>query len=113
MGYLHHKGYSGSVEYSEADKCLFGKILGLRNSLILYEGNSLDELKADFEAGVENYLDRCLSKKIEPEKPYSGVLNISISTDTHVKFAMYAENQGTSIDALISDLIDRRLEAVY
>ena len=113
MGYLHHKGYNGSVEYSDTDKCLYGKILGLRNSLILYEGNSLDELKADFETGVESYLDRCVKKGIEPEKPYSGVLNISISTDTHVKFAMYAENQGTSINALISDLIDRRLEAVY
>ena len=49
---------------------------------------------------------------IEPEKPYNGVLNINMSSDTHVKFAMYAEHQGTSIDALICDLIDRRLEAV-
>ena len=58
MGYLHHKGYNGSVEYSDTDKCLYGKILGLRNSLILYEGNSLDELKADFMTGVESYIDR-------------------------------------------------------
>ena len=100
MGYLHHKGYNGSVEYSEKDKCLYGKILGLKNSLILYEGNSLDKLKADFETSVDGYLDRCIRKGIEPENPYSGVLNIHISSDTHVKFAMYAENQGTSIDAL-------------
>ena len=69
MGYLHHKGYNGSVEYSEEDKCLYGKIIGLKNSLILYEGTSLDELKSDFEAGVENYLDRCKRKGVEPEKP--------------------------------------------
>ena len=24
MGYLKYKGYTGSVEYSEDDKCLFG-----------------------------------------------------------------------------------------
>lgn len=27
MDYLEYKGYKGSVEYSEADNCLFGKIL--------------------------------------------------------------------------------------
>jgi len=59
MEYLHHKGYSGSVEYSEEDKCFCGKVLGLKNSLILYEGNSIDELIEDFEISVENYLDRC------------------------------------------------------
>jgi len=113
MGYLHHKGYSGSVEYSEEDKCLCGKILGLKNSLILYEGNSLDELKADFEEGVENYLDRCTRKGVEPEKPYNGMLNICISSDTHIKIAMYAEYHRTSIDALICDLIEKRLETAY
>ena len=59
MGYLYHKDYSGSVEYSEDDNCLYGKILGLKNSLILYGGNSLDELKGYFEIGVEICLDRC------------------------------------------------------
>ena len=113
MGYLHHKGYNGSVEYSEEDKCLHGKILGLRNSLILYEGNSLDELKADFETGVENYIDRCTQKGATPENPYNGMLNICIPSDTHVKIAMYAENHGTSIDALIGNLIERRLETAY
>jgi len=113
MGYLYHKGYSGSVEYSEEDKCLCGKILGLRNSLILFEGNSLDELKADFEEGVENYLSRCKRKGIEPEKPFNGEINILVSSDIHAKIAMYAEYHGTSIDTLISDLIEKRLETAY
>ena len=77
MGNLHHKGYYGSVEYSEDDQCLCGKILGLKNSLILYEGNSLEELKADFEDGVDNYLDRCMQKGVASEKK-----NVPIGTLT-------------------------------
>ena len=50
MDYLEYKGYKGSVEYSKADNCLFGKVLGMSKDLILYEGNTIDELKADFEA---------------------------------------------------------------
>jgi len=113
MGYLYHKGYSGNVEYSEEDKCLYGKVLGLKNSLILYEGNSLEELKEDFEAGVEGYLERCKRKGLAPEQPYNGVLNIRISSDIHIKAAMYTESIGASIDSFVSDLIERKLESVY
>ncbi|MDD6025249.1 MAG: type II toxin-antitoxin system HicB family antitoxin, partial [bacterium] len=38
MGMLKYKGYTGSVEYSDEDKCLFGKIQGLHGTLISYEG---------------------------------------------------------------------------
>jgi len=113
MEYLHHKGYHGSVEYSAEDQCLYGKILGLKNSLILYEGNSLDELKEDFKTGVENYLDRCQKKGIEPEKPYNEMLSIYIPSEIHIKMAMYAENHGTSIDAFVRDLIEKQLESTY
>jgi predicted HicB family RNase H-like nuclease len=57
MGYLHYKGYKGNVEYSERDGCLCGYVLGMKKSCITYEGSTIDELKADFEAGVDSYLD--------------------------------------------------------
>ena len=110
MGSLHYKKYNGNVEYSEEDQCLYGKVLGLKNSLILYEGNSLDELKDDFQISIESYLERCQKKGIEPELPYNGILNIRISSDVHVKMALYAERQGKSIDSFVSDLIEKRLE---
>ena len=48
MDYLEYKGYKGSVEYSKADNRLCGKVLGMSKDLILYEGNTIDELRADF-----------------------------------------------------------------
>ena len=41
MGQLKYKGYSGSVEYSEEDSCLFGKVLGLKKDCITYEGETI------------------------------------------------------------------------
>jgi predicted HicB family RNase H-like nuclease len=76
MGYLHYKGYTGSVEYSEADGCLCGSVLGMKKSCILYEGNTIDELKADFEAGIDSYLDACKANSIKPDKPFSGAQHI-------------------------------------
>jgi predicted HicB family RNase H-like nuclease len=93
MENLHHKGYYGSVEYSEEDKCFCGQILGLKNNLILYEGGLLEELKTDFEEGVDNYFERCMQRENEPEKPFNGLLNICIPPDSHIKIDMYAENK--------------------
>jgi len=78
MDNLYYKGYNGSVEYSKADNCLYGKVLGLNDSLILYEGNSLYELEKDFMDGIDHYIDNCKADGIQPEKPYNGVLNIHI-----------------------------------
>jgi len=67
MDYLHYKGYHGSVEYSKEDECLCGQVLGLKDSLIVYEGNTLAELIEDFEAGIDSYLSGCEEHCIFPE----------------------------------------------
>ena len=59
MDFLEYKGYKGSVEYSKEDNCLFGKVQGMSKALILYEGNTLEELRKDFEDGVDSYLEAC------------------------------------------------------
>ena len=41
MNTLTYKGYIGSIEVSEDDNCLFGKVLDLpNNTLISYEGET-------------------------------------------------------------------------
>lgn len=60
MDYLEYKEYKGSVEYSKEDNCLCGKVQGMGNkALILYEGTTLDELRKDFEEGIDRYLEDC------------------------------------------------------
>ena len=71
MDYLEYKGYKGSVEYSKADNCLCGKGLGMSKDLILYEGNTVDELRKDFEGGIDSYLEGCKERGVTPQKPYS------------------------------------------
>lgn len=71
MDYLEYKGYKGTVEYSKADNCLCGKVMGMNNSaLILYEGSNIDELREDFETGIDNYIEGCKADNVEPRKPY-------------------------------------------
>ena len=113
MDRLEYKGYYGSIEYSKEDNCLFGRVLGMPNNLISYEGNTAAELYADFKDAIDTYLDYCQRTEIKPRKSYNGVLNIRIPSETHGRIAMYAENHGISINAFIRDSIDRRLECTH
>lgn len=110
MGQLKYKGYAGSVEYSEEDNCLFGKVLGLRKDCITYEGETINELKQDFEGAIDDYLASCKDRGVEPSKPYSGKLIVRMPSDLHGMVAMAAANAGTTINEFINRAVSRELE---
>ena len=49
VNYMEYKGYIGSINYSDDDKIFYGKVEGLKNSYIYFEGSSVKELRKDFE----------------------------------------------------------------
>ena len=110
MDYLEYKGYKGSVEYSKADNCLLGKVLGMSKDLILYEGNDINELCADFEAGIDSYLAGCLTDGVELRKPYSGTLDIRISPEVHSRTAALAQEAGIAINGYIKQALENQLK---
>jgi predicted HicB family RNase H-like nuclease len=101
---LAYKKFTGSVETSFEDNCLFGKILFIEDS-IYYEGNSPSELKAAFEAAVDNYLLHCEKTGAQPNKPFSGNFNIRIGADLHRKAAVEARKQGISLNEYCANAI--------
>lgn len=113
MDYLEYKGYKGSVEYSKADNCLCGKVLGLSKDLILYEGNTIDELRVDFESGIDSYIAGCVADGKEPDKPFSGSLSIRISPEIHSKIAQLAKNAGVSINGYIKNALENQIKLAH
>ncbi len=105
MGVLKYKGYTGSVEYSEEDNCLYGKVQGMSKHFISYEGNSIEELKTDFIEAIDDYLEDCKNNGIEPLQPYTGRLNIRIPSEVHSRIAALASEKGISINAFIKQTL--------
>ena len=56
METMKYKDFDGSIETSYEDRIMFGKILFI-NDLIMYEGNSIDELEQSFHEAVDSYLE--------------------------------------------------------
>ena len=111
MGVLKYKNFIGSVEYNETDKILFGKVLGIRG-LISYEGQNVDELEQDFRAGIDEYLEVCKEKGIEPQKSFTGAFNVRIPSDTHVQAVLKAQELGINLNAFVKSAIEEKLKFI-
>ena len=109
MDYLKYKGYTGSVEFNASEECLNGKVLGMTKDSITYEGETISELKIDFQNAIDSYIDGCQELGITPRKPYNGVLNIRIPSEIHERAALLAMKQGMTINALIRDAITQKV----
>lgn len=109
---MQYKGYIGSVEFSENDKVLFGKVQGIR-SLISYEGTTVQELLDDFHDAVDDYLALCEAEGTKPEVAYKGSLNVRFkSPDTHRRAAIYAMTHDQTINGFIDECVVERLDAL-
>ena len=62
---MEYKGYHAIVEYSDEDEVFIGKVFGLAD-VILFDGESISELKNSFQDAVDDYLSLCeeIGKKI-------------------------------------------------
>lgn len=105
MGTMKYKGYSGSVDYSEEDNCLYGQVLGMNHDCISYEGKDVDELRKDFEGAVDDYIASCKDRGVEPRKPYSGNLNVRLTPEIHSRIATIAQQTGTTINGFIKQTL--------
>lgn len=108
MNTMSYKGYIGHVEFSEEDNVFFGKLEGI-GSVVTYEGTSVSELKKAFHEAVDDYLAFCEEHGIEPQKTYSGSLNVRLTPSIHSQVAMLAKKAGISINAFIKDAVEKKV----
>ncbi|MBO7515941.1 MAG: type II toxin-antitoxin system HicB family antitoxin [Lachnospiraceae bacterium] len=108
---MEYRGYVGSVEFSEEDCVLFGKVLGIR-SLISYEGETAKELLEDFHGAVDDYLATCEKEGVEPEVAYKGSFNVRIGSELHRRAAVYALTHSQSMNSFIEEAVREKLNSV-
>lgn len=105
---FNYKGYTGSMETSAADNCLYGKILFVRD-LVTFEGQTVQELRQAFEESVDDYLEMCAELGVEPKKPCNGTFNVRIRPELHEKLAYRAVIEGEKQNAIVAKSIEQYL----
>lgn len=105
---LEYHGYTGSVEFSAEDDCLFGKIEFV-DDLIMFDGTSVAEIKRAFHAAVDSYLNLCKSQGKEPNPSFKGSFNVRIDRDLHRRAAIAAKQKGITLNEFVKESISEKL----
>ena len=109
---LKYKDFIATVQFSEEDDTFIGHVEEI-DSVVSFEGQSVEELRQAFENAVESYLDFCKRKGIiTPKKPYKSVFNVHIHPDLHHRVAITAKMMGTTLDDFVNKAVEIELHEV-
>ncbi len=102
---IEHRGYTGVVEFDPELSLFAGHVIDLRDE-IYFEGESVEELTASMRRAVDHYLRVCEARGEEPERPFSGKLNLRLGSDLHRAAAVAAAAEGESLNAWLTKLVE-------
>jgi predicted HicB family RNase H-like nuclease len=104
---MTYKGYQAKVEMDEEAGLFHGEVINTRD-VITFQGRSVRELKKAFADSVDDYLEFCAARGEEPEKPFSGKFLVRVSPEMHREIMAEARQQGKSLNAYVSEKLQRR-----
>ena len=103
-----YKDYVGSVRYSADDEVFFGKIEGI-DDLVIFEGQSVPQLKEAFHEAVHDYIEIANANGKKPEKTYRGSLNIRLKPEVHKKANRLALMSGKTLNQFINEAVEHEI----
>lgn len=106
---IEYKGYTGVFEFDAELDLFSGYVVDLRDQ-IYFEGESVEQLKASMHRAVDHYLEVCAARGEEPEKPFSGRLNVRLGADLHRSVAVAAAARGESINSWLIHVVTSAAE---
>ena len=106
MNTMNYKGYTARIEYDERDNIFAGRILGIRN-IISFHGETVAQLRTEFEHAIKDYLDDCKEQGIQPEKPASGKLLLRVPPEIHGRAIVAAQAAGKSLNQWATEVLQQ------
>jgi predicted HicB family RNase H-like nuclease len=107
---MNHKGYTARIEFDERDNIFVGRVLGLR-SIISFHGETVSDLRHEFEVAIEDFLNDCKEQGVKPEKPASGKLMLRVSPEIHGAALVAAQASGKSLNQWATEVLQSAAHA--
>ncbi|MBZ0092143.1 MAG: type II toxin-antitoxin system HicB family antitoxin [Sulfuricellaceae bacterium] len=110
MNTMNRKGYTARIEFDERDGIFTGRVLGVR-TIISFHGETVAELRANFEAAVDDYLEDCAAQGVTPEKPKSGNIMLRVPPEVHGAALVAAQAAGKSLNQWAAEVLKNAAHA--
>lgn len=91
-------------EVHERDNIFVGRVLGL-HAMISFHGETVAELRANFEAAIEDFLRDCKEQGIAPEKPASGKRMLRVPPEVHGAALVAAQASGKNLNQWATEVL--------
>ena len=109
MNTMTYRGYTARIEFDERDSILVGRALGLR-SIISFHGQTVEELRYQFAAAINDYVADCQEQGVSPEKPASGKLLLRVAPEIHSQALIKAQSTGKSLNQWATEALERAIK---
>ena len=100
---VQYKGYTASIEYSDEDACYIGDVIGMKDNMIVFDGNTIEEAHLRFVETIDFYLGICKDEGREPEIPTA--ILIPLPTDVFNAAFEKAEHKGLTVPKFIAEVL--------
>lgn len=105
---MEYKGYIGKIEIDDEAGILHGEVLGIRD-VVTFQGKTVAAARKAFRESVDDYLAFCADRGEEPNRPMSGQFVVRVDPFLHSRAAAFAEAQGKSLNALVSEALKEKI----
>ena len=101
---IEYRGYTGVFEFDPTVDAFHGHVIGIRD-VVTFEGRSLEELRREMAASLDDYLAACAEAGKDPERPYRGEFLVRTTPELHRAVSIAAESAGMSMNAWVEALL--------
>ncbi len=106
MNTITYKGYITTLETDIDDGILVGRVINTRD-IIGFHGQTISEAIESFHAAIDEYLEDCQQRGIDPNKPYSGKFNLRLPPALHGEIASAAAKSGKSLNQWVMEKLEQ------
>ncbi len=103
---MEYKNYYGSVHFDEEDNIFYGKVEFIK-ALASYEAATARKFRKSFENAVDDYLELCRERNVEPEKPFKGSFNVRLLPELHRRAVLAAKRKGFTLNRFVAEALEK------
>ena len=109
MASMEYKGYIAVLELDAENSVFHGSVANTRD-VITFEGSSVEDLRREFEASVDYYLEVSAKHNREPEKPASGRFVVRLTPEMHRELIKLAARSNKSLNTVVRETLQERVQ---
>ena len=107
---IEYKGYIGIVDFDSEIDLFHGTVINI-NDVVTFYGASTAELREEMQKSIEVYLDFCKEQGKEPEKPFSGKIEVQMNPALHCRLAWHAQRHQLDLNTYVQEVLERAVSA--